>query len=738
MEIYRNGSQKINECNKGNINYKKYYGLARLTLMVVLIAILIVSSWQSTFVEASGTIHDRLIRVGLLFDEGAHTNAVPYVTLSAPSGLDITISGTNINIPLRNSFPHEEVIFHVDQYYLVVEETYDLQRANSIVAHLKNSNYSPFIVNENLLVDTRYQVVVGYFNNASQAQTIAAKIKNETTYSPILQGSFRVQAGAFIDMNKATALIEKFRKNGFVAYLAVSNQEQNVIYKVFVGNDISETNRNQTKENLSIAFPDEQFINPTDPNYILVKSVHANGKMVDSIAFHTNQKLLVKASMGSGVPIVKVNERFNRSYRGTIELSSHNNKLAVVNELPMDEYLYGVVPREMASGWPMEALKAQAVIARTFALGRNRWKIAQVVDDVKDQAYWGYSIEAQDTSRAVDETRGQLLRTSNGGLAETFYSSNSGGMTAEGTEVWGTSISYLKPVLSPYDAVVLERHSKWYRVMLSNGSTGYIHSNFVIPSGHYNGAGFEKGKIQGSNVNVRSNADVFHTSLDKVNTGDSVIIIDEAHENNAYKWSKGPYTAIELRNIINANQRSINPVILDPVLSLEVSKVGESGRVMEVKANGNVVPVSSPDAHRTLFREGGVSLRSGKFKIDAKGEYTILGANGNQASYPQSDSAAKLYAVGSSSISSNSHQTFEVNGSSKEFVVLNKNGEARVATKRQEYVFNGYGFGHGFGLSQWGAYGMAIHKDEFGNTVYDYKDILHHYYSNDVYLTAIE
>ncbi len=66
--------------------------------------------------------------------------------------------------------------------------------------------------------------------------------------------------------------------------------------------------------------------------------------------------------------------------------------LALVNEVPMEQYLYGVVGSELSSGWPTEALKAQAVAARTFAIKQgNKYEIAQVTDTTLDQAYYGYA-----------------------------------------------------------------------------------------------------------------------------------------------------------------------------------------------------------------------------------------------------------------------------------------------------------------------------------------------------------
>ncbi len=129
-----------------------------------------------------------------------------------------------------------------------------------------------------------------------------------------------------------------------------------------------------------------------------------------------------------------------------------------INRLPLEDYLKGVVPREMPASWPIEALKAQAVAARTFALRR----VNQVIGDTQQfQVYGGFPRESR-TSLAVEETRGQVLFFNNA-LAETLYSSSNGGFTESNINVWGgAQLTYLPSQTDPFDpqngwAVTLHR-----------------------------------------------------------------------------------------------------------------------------------------------------------------------------------------------------------------------------------------------------------------------------------------
>ncbi len=142
-----------------------------------------------------------------------------------------------------------------------------------------------------------------------------------------------------------------------------------------------------------------------------------------------------------------------KPFRGTLDVTVAKAKLQVVNVVPLEGYLKGVVPSEMPSGWPAEALKTQAVAARSYALA-NRTTTGQfdVYADVRSQVYLGMSNESPAASAAVDATKGQVLLFG-GKVADALFFSSSGGRTAAPAEVFaGTKFPpYLVPVADPYD-----------------------------------------------------------------------------------------------------------------------------------------------------------------------------------------------------------------------------------------------------------------------------------------------
>lgn len=143
------------------------------------------------------------------------------------------------------------------------------------------------------------------------------------------------------------------------------------------------------------------------------------------------------------VPLVYIGTKW---YRGVLEIRPG---LVAVNEVPLEQYLYGVVPAEMPSKWPIEALKAQAVAARSYTIAKLGDMASRGYDlkpTTDHQVYGGAEKEKPETNYAVDATRGEIL-VYNGRAIPAFYSSAAGGYTDSAETVWGgRSIPYLSPV----------------------------------------------------------------------------------------------------------------------------------------------------------------------------------------------------------------------------------------------------------------------------------------------------
>ena len=151
----------------------------------------------------------------------------------------------------------------------------------------------------------------------------------------------------------------------------------------------------------------------------------------------------------------------SRRYRGEMEFRAGERGLTVINQLPIEEYLYGVVPAEMPASWPVEALKAQAVACRTYvlaSLGTYEKQGFDVLATQSSQVYRGYDGENPATTRAVDETRG-VVATYRGRPISAVFHSSSGGYTENSEDVWTNPVDYLRTRPDPYDKN--EQHYNW-------------------------------------------------------------------------------------------------------------------------------------------------------------------------------------------------------------------------------------------------------------------------------------
>jgi stage II sporulation protein D len=138
---------------------------------------------------------------------------------------------------------------------------------------------------------------------------------------------------------------------------------------------------------------------------------------------------------------------------GSVQIFPRGNTLLVVNELDLEEYVKGVVPFEMSASWHPEALKAQAVAARTYALYQRMMSAGRdydVVASTQDQVYRGRTNADPRVHQAVGATRGLVLTHRNAPILAAF-SSTAAGPTEDALNVWSKDLPYLKGVDCPFD-----------------------------------------------------------------------------------------------------------------------------------------------------------------------------------------------------------------------------------------------------------------------------------------------
>ncbi|MFT9371758.1 SpoIID/LytB domain-containing protein [Paenibacillus polymyxa] len=683
-----------------NKNFGAWTGrLKRAALIMVLATACI--PWPSA-VQAAAAQED--IRVVIFADLGSKYKAtVPAVTLKSSGSLSVG-QNSGGSFQAWMGLPDSTARFSVDSYRVKVLEGNEAAAIKAAQA-LQKTNDKPTVFIGSKNGGSVYQVYAGLYASEQSAQAAVQRISSATGAQAEVKGNKHWSTGSYGSEQEANLVRTTIAAAGFDAFTVIQSRGQ---YAVWVGEESNDSKLSALKTELESKQPRLTLskVNTTQTGLILRQEAGVTtGSQVMPhymLSGSNNSKIIVNGG-NNGIQVV---ERSQRTYRGDMEIGISSGQLALVNEVPLEQYLYSVVGAEVYSSWPAEALKAQAVAARSYALAQgNRFQIGNVVDGTLSQAYNGKSSEHANVNEAVDATTGEVIK-SGGKVVEAVFSSNAGGVTADASEVWNSGGEAFASVDSSGDTSAQKGAQEWYHVLLSNGKTGYIREDNAKELEGVTEAGLDKITVTAENTNVRPIPQIQSTvtPVEKVQPGKEMIVLEKVPQSGDYAWVRGPFTAAQIAKSL---QGKITGTVPSSVNHLDVTKRGPSGRVLEVEADGTPLKVKYPDMYRSAM--GG--LPSTLFDIASTGSYTVLGADGATTHVSGTQGTQILSASGSSTLSGNG------------VVVMNEDRHARVIDKTQSFIFTGKGNGHGLGLSQWGANGLA----EQG---YDYKKILQHYYKN--------
>jgi len=189
---------------------------------------------------------------------------------------------------------------------------------------------------------------------------------------------------------------------------------------------------------------------------------HKEGILIAGRDFRTN-KLLIKTD---DPDIFIIN---GRKFRGSLQfIIDKNGKLSVVNHIDLEDYVQGILYHEASHYWPMEALKAQAIVSRTYAvyqMQENKSKDYDLTSDIYSQVYGGKTSERYRTNKAVQETRGIVL-TYKDKILPTFFHATCGGHTQDASKLWNIDMPPLKGVTC--DFCKESPHFSWHYVLSLN------------------------------------------------------------------------------------------------------------------------------------------------------------------------------------------------------------------------------------------------------------------------------
>lgn len=263
--------------------------------------------------------------------------------------------------------------------------------------------------------------------------------KNGFTFTPFTTTCF-VSDISFSSWQKASEAVKSYTDIGLMAYPAILHENY---WKIYIVGD-GEACRKAAE--LGIA----NFSSSTvTMRYRVLVTGDFGGFLIDVDDGRTYPMFGATSANAKGDYVVTIN---GKTYRGYLEIGRYGNSgVTAVNILPVEEYLYGVVPCEVSYLWPEEMLKAQAVAARSYGVAQDTiGPLAHVSsggykleDTTVSQAYGGYMAERSTTTKAVNDTVNQKIYYK-GSVIKAYYFSTSGGSTEDAQAVWNVPIPYFR------------------------------------------------------------------------------------------------------------------------------------------------------------------------------------------------------------------------------------------------------------------------------------------------------
>jgi len=247
-------------------------------------------------------------------------------------------------------------------------------------------------------------------------------------------------------LTKTLRFTNKYFVVGIISLLFFCNQNLNASNEPIIRVLISKEKnlRIRSDGNIPLIFKYKNLIQKNVKGVTLKK-----GRYSTKLFFDKNKSKVYEIEDDQGLVIKSHDKRGiwvgGKRYSGLISIKNLKNEIFVVNKLGIEKYLTSVVGSEMPHKWPIEALKAQAIASRTYALKKVGNDLYDVDSTQKDQVYNGLESKTYKTNKAVKHTR-SLVITHKNKLINALFHSSSGGMTENSEDVWKNKYPYLTSV----------------------------------------------------------------------------------------------------------------------------------------------------------------------------------------------------------------------------------------------------------------------------------------------------
>ena len=418
-----------------------------------------------------------------------------------------------------------------------------------------------------------------------------------------------------------------------------------------------------------------------------------------------------------------------------------DENITVINYVGLEDYVKGVLPYEIDPDWPAEAQKAQAVCARSFALGTSKHnEYYELCNTTNCQVYLGANRATEASDAAVDATQGEYL-TYNGEPVIGYFFSSDGGATEDAVNVWGGDYPYLQGKEDPYEtydsswSVTLTAEEIRQKLVSAGYSIGTVANVEVTRRTDTDNVNevtvtdttgkqvvirrddcrtvFGLDSIRYTitpNASASTAATLPQSTSVKIQPSTHVVTVDgervdpQGYNINGYNF----YKLRDIAYILNGTDSQFNVTwdgANNRIVLTDDAAYQEVGGEMASSASAEIKNVSESDS--TIVLDGKTLSLTG-YRINGNNYYKIRDVGSALGFSVDFDPETEIVLIGSA----NAGQDDTQDDPKDETPIINA----------ASYTFNGSGWGHSVGMSQWGAYGMA--QQGFG-----YEDILKFYFT---------
>ena len=418
-----------------------------------------------------------------------------------------------------------------------------------------------------------------------------------------------------------------------------------------------------------------------------------------------------------------------------------DGNITVINYVGLEDYVKGVLPYEIDPDWPAEAQKAQAVCARSFALGTSKHnEYYELCNTTNCQVYLGANRATEASDAAVDATQGEYL-TYNGEPVIGYFFSSDGGATEDAVNVWGGDYPYLQGKEDPYEtydsswSVTLTAEEIRQKLVSAGYSIGTVANVEVTRRTDTDNVNevtvtdttgkqvvirrddcrtvFGLDSIRYTitpNASASTAATLPQSTSVKIQPSTHVVTVDgervdpQGYNINGYNF----YKLRDIAYILNGTDSQFNVTwdgANNRIVLTDDAAYQEVGGEMTSSASAAIKNVSESDS--TIVLDGKTLSLTG-YRINGNNYYKIRDVGSALGFSVDFDPETEIVLIGSANAGQDDTQD-------------DPKDETPI-TNAASYTFNGSGWGHSVGMSQWGAYGMA--QQGFG-----YEDILKFYFT---------